>query len=74
MKAAHIAIILALLSLPIATSVQSLNAECYGEETMMSRPGSLGICNWEQGDGKCDSDGDCCPGSNCSGNGFCVPC
>jgi hypothetical protein len=72
MKARHVYLLLAILALPLVTSV--LYSTCCGEESFMSRPASSGICNWEKGDGRCDSDGDCCPGRKCSALGFCESC
>lgn len=74
MKRAYIGIVLALLSLPFVTSISALYAACCGEDSFMSRPRAQGICNWEQGDGRCDTDGDCCPGRKCSAFGICESC
>ncbi len=74
MKAAYAYIILALLSIPAMASITSLYATCCGEESFMARPSSNGMCSWEQGDGRCDGDGQCCPGRKCSALGFCENC
>lgn len=64
-----ISTLLALLSIPAVTTLYSA---CYGEDTFKSRPSN--VCNWERGDGRCNIDGDCCPGRECSAFGFCQSC
>ncbi len=69
-------LVVALLSVPAVTYFNSLYGVCSEEEEFRARPlaSSNGSCNWERGDKKCNTNGDCCPGRECSAFGMCQDC
>ena len=68
-------LMVALLSVPAVTTFGSLYGACQGEG-FRARPvrSSNGFCSWERGDKRCNTDGDCCPGRECSAWGMCQKC
>jgi len=74
MKRAYTGILKVAFCLTLLSSWLALYAACSGEDSFKSQSLSQGFCNSERGDGRCDTDGDCCPGRRCSAFGMCEDC
>ncbi len=66
-------VLVALMSIPVVTYIKSA---CAYEDLFRVRALSSynGNCNWERGNGRCNTDSDCCPGRECNAFSFCQAC